>query len=129
MLKRAFAAGGISVDTGNRDIGEQRSQRLLKLLSAQTYRHQMRRAAGGALARDRALAVAVVAAQMMLSLMQRVVAVAARALCYPAAVVAQQRRRESAAVQKQNDLVIGLQMLAHAANQRRGQPGLQLLAF
>ena len=89
----------------------------------------MRRTAGGALARNRALAVAVVAAQMMLGLVQRVVAVAARTLRYPAAVVAQQRRREAAAVQKQNHLVIGLQMLAHAANERRRQSGLQLLAL
>ena len=42
LLKRAFAAGGIPVDTGNRDSGKQRSQRLLKLFGPQTYRYQMR---------------------------------------------------------------------------------------
>ena len=79
--------------------------------------------------RDRALAVTVVAAQMMLGLMQCVVAVAARAFCYPAAVVAQQCGRKAAAVQKQDHLVIGLQMLTHAANERRRESRLKLLAF
>ncbi|MOA09188.1 hypothetical protein D3C78_1290000 [compost metagenome] len=68
----------------------------------------MRRTARRALARHRALAVAMVAAQMMLCLVQRVVMIAARALCYPAAVVAQQRRSESTAVQEKNYLIISL---------------------
>lgn len=68
---------------------------------------------------DRTLAVAVVAAQMALSLVEGVVVIAARALRDPAAVVAQQRRRKAAAVQEQDHLVARLQMLTHAANQRR----------
>ena len=43
--------------------------------------------------------------------------------------MAQQRRGETAAVQKQNHLIIGLQMLTHAGNQRRGESRLQLLSF
>ncbi|MNN42230.1 hypothetical protein D3C81_1563940 [compost metagenome] len=68
----------------------------------------MRGAARRALARHRALAVTMVAAQMMLRLVQGVVVIAARALGNPAAVVAQQRWREPTAVQEQNHLVIGL---------------------
>ena len=62
LFERAFTAGGIPVDARDRHAGKQRRQRLLQLFGAQSDRHQMRRAAGGALARDRTLAVAVVAA-------------------------------------------------------------------
>ncbi|MNY55012.1 hypothetical protein D3C86_1909490 [compost metagenome] len=52
----------------------------------------------------------------MLRLMQGVIVIAARALGNPAAVMAQQGWRESAAVEEENHLIIGLQMLAHTAN-------------
>ena len=61
--------------------------------------------------------------------MQRIVTVAARAFRYPAAIVAQQRWRKAAAVQKQDHLVIRLQVLAHTANQRGRQARLQRLPF
>ena len=88
----------------------------------------MRGAAGRTLARDRALAVAMVAAQMVLRLVQRIVTVAARAFRYPAAIVAQQRWRKAAAVKKQDHLVIRLQVLAHT-NQCGRQARLQRLPF
>ena len=56
---------------------------------------------------------------MPLGLMEGVVVVAARTLGNPAAVVAQQGGGKSAAVEKQNDLVPRLQVLAHAGNQCR----------
>ena len=129
LLQRSFAAGGIAVDTRDRHLREQRRQGLLQLLGADPYRHQMRGAAGRTLARDRALAVAMVAAQMVLRLVQRIVTVAARAFRYPAAIVAQQRWRKAAAVKKQDHLVIRLQVLAHTANQRGRQARLQRLPF
>ncbi len=102
LLQRSFAAGGIAVDTRDRHLREQRRRGLLQLLGADPYRHQMRGAAGRTLARDRALAVAMVAAQMVLRPVQRIVTVAARAFRYPAAIVAQQRWRKAAAVKKQD---------------------------
>ena len=108
LFKCPFTAGGIAIDTRQRYAGEERRERLFELLGTQTHRHHMRGAARRALARHRALAVAMVAAQMMLCLVQRVVMIAAWAFCYPASVVAQQRRSESAAVQEQNHLVVGL---------------------
>lgn len=56
---------------------------------------------------------------MALGLMERVVVVAARAFGNPAAVVTQQRRGKPAAVKEQNDLITGLQMLAHPGDKRR----------
>ncbi len=129
LFQRPFAAGGIAVDTRDRHVRKQRRQGLLQLFGADTHRHQVRGAAGGALARDRALTVAMVAAQMVLRLVQRIVAVAARTFRYPAAVVAQQRWRKAAAVKKQDHLVIRLQMLTHTANQRGRQTRLQRLPF
>ena len=61
--------------------------------------------------------------------MQRVVVIAALAFGYPATVVAQQRGRKAAAVKKQQHLVIRLQMLTHALDQRRRKTALQLNAF
>ena len=66
---------------------------------------------------------------MVLCLMQGIVVIAARAFGNPAAVVAQQRRGKTPAVQKQNYLVICLQMLTHAGDKRRGESGLHLLTF
>ncbi|MNI80588.1 hypothetical protein D3C73_1371270 [compost metagenome] len=61
--------------------------------------------------------------------MQRVVVIAAWTFSNPAAVVAQQRRGKTPAIKKQDNLVISLQMLTHAGDQRRGQSGLYLLTF
>lgn len=66
---------------------------------------------------------------MVLCLMQRVVVIAARTFGNPAAVMAQQRRSKAPAVQKQNHLVIRLQVLTHTGDKRRGKSGLHLLTF
>ncbi len=66
LFKRAFAAGGVAVDTRQRHAGEQRRQALFQLFGAKPYRHQMRGTTLRALARHGALAVTVVAAQLML---------------------------------------------------------------
>lgn len=128
LLQRSFAAGGIAVDTRDRHLREQRRRGLLQLLGADPYRHQMRGAAGRTLARDWALAVAMVAAQMVLRTVQRIVTVAARAFRYPAAIVAQQRWRKARRLET-GSLVIRLQVLAHTANQRGRQARLQRLPF
>ena len=43
--------------------------------------------------------------------------------------MAQQRRRKTPAVQKQDHLVIRLQVLTHTGDKRRGESGLHLLTF
>ena len=79
--------------------------------------------------RQRTLAVAVVTAQLTMLLMQRVITVAALTLRQPAAVVAHQRRRKAAAIEKQQNLIIRLQVLAHLAQQRGRKTAFQLLSL
>lgn len=76
--------------------------------------------------RHRALAVAVVAAQLTLVLMNRVIVVAALAFGDPTALMAQQGRRVATAIEEQHDLIIGFQMLMHFLDQRLRQPDFQL---
>ena len=129
LLQRAFAAGGVAVNARYRHAGEERAELLLQLLRADADRQQMRRAALRALIGQRSLAVAVVAAQLALLLVQGIVTFAALTLRNPAAIMAEQRGRIAATVEKQQHLIIRLQMLAHFADQRGCQPANKLLAF
>ncbi|MNI54365.1 hypothetical protein D3C73_1092570 [compost metagenome] len=88
LFQRAFAAGGVAIDTGDRRFREQRRQFMFQLFCADADRHQMSRAALWALVGDRTLAVAVVAAQLTMILVEGVVMIAALALGDPAALVA-----------------------------------------
>ena len=77
----------------------------------------------------RALAVAVVAAQLALMLVERIVMVAALAFGDPATLMAQQRGGIATTVKEQDHLVAVLQVVLHAFQQGLREPDLQRQAF